>query len=59
MKVKDDLEDWDYSKDEDNALNSVPEVEYAVDNNWKLLNQQPAYDNMINAEVHLQLGEKA
>lgn len=31
------------------------EVEEAVDANGKLLNQQPAYDRLLNAEVHMQV----
>jgi hypothetical protein len=35
----------------------VPEIEDTVDSNGKLLNQHPAYDQIINAEVSLQLGD--
>ena len=34
------------------------EVEDIVDSTRKLINQQPAYDQIINAEVQLQLGEE-
>ena len=34
------------------------EVEDIVDSTGKLINQQPAYDQIINAEVQLQLGEE-
>ena len=34
------------------------EVEHIVDSTGKLINQQPAYDQIINAEVQLQLGEE-
>jgi hypothetical protein len=35
----------------------VPEIEDTVDANGRLLDQQPTYDRIINAEVHLQLGD--
>ncbi len=35
----------------------VPDIEDMVDSSGRLLNQQPAYDRLINAEVQLQLGE--
>ena len=34
------------------------EVEDIVDSTGKLINQQPAYDQIINAEAQLQLGEE-
>ena len=34
------------------------EVEDIVDSTGKRINQQPAYDQIINAEVQLQLGEE-
>ena len=34
------------------------EVEHIDDSTGKLINQQPAYDQIINAEVQLQLGEE-
>ena len=45
---------------EDNEQQEQPtfEVEDIVDCTGKLLNQQPAYDQIINAEVQLQLGEE-
>jgi hypothetical protein len=36
----------------------VPEIEDVVDSNGRLLEQQPAYDMLINAEVQLQLGNE-
>ena len=35
-----------------------PEVEDTVDSTGKVLNQQPAYDKLINAEILLQLDDK-
>ena len=34
------------------------ELEDIVDSSGKLINQQPAHDRIINAEVQLQLGEE-
>ena len=34
-----------------------PDSEDSVDHNGQLLNQHPAYDRLLNAEVQLQLGE--
>ena len=47
-------------KYEDHEQQEQPtlEVEDIVDSNGKLINQQPAYDQIINAEVQLQLGEE-
>ena len=35
-----------------------PDIEDSVNHNGWLLNQHPAYDRLLNAEVQLQLGEK-
>ena len=49
-----------FKKYEDHEQQEQPthEVEDIVDSTGKLINQQPAYDQIINAEVHLQLGEE-
>ena len=48
-----------FEKYEDHEQQEKPmlEVEDIVDSTGKLINQQPAYDQMINAEVQLQLEE--
>jgi hypothetical protein len=51
-------EDWDYYEDDDEAPRTVPDIEDIVDSKGKLLNQQLAYDRLINSEVQLQLGEE-
>jgi hypothetical protein len=51
-------EDWDYYEDDDKAPRTVPNIEDIVDSKGKLLDQQPAYDRLINSEVQLQLGEE-
>jgi hypothetical protein len=38
--------------------NLMPDIEDTVDSNGRLLDQQPAYDTMINAEIQLQQGEE-
>ena len=47
-------------KYEDHEQQEQPtlEVEDIVDSTGKLINEQPAYDQIINAEVQLQLGEE-
>ena len=46
-----------YEDHEQQELRTL-EVEDIVDSTGKLINQQPAYDQIINAEVQLQLGEE-
>ena len=36
----------------------IPEVEDAVDSSGRLINQQPMYDRIINAEVQMQNGNE-
>ena len=33
-------------------------IKYSVDANWILIDQQPAHNKMLNAEVNIQLDEK-
>ena len=49
-----------FEKYEDHEQQEQPtlEVEDIVDSTGKLINQQPAYDQIINTEVQLQLGEE-
>ena len=49
-----------FKKHEDHEQQEQPtiEVENIVDSTGMLINQQPAYDQIINAEVQLQLGEE-
>ena len=54
---KSDPDDEEESVEEDENSDSMPEVEDIVDSTGKLLDQQPAYDKLINAEVLLQLGD--
>ena len=44
--------------DDDEHERVVPEIEDVVDSTGKVLDQQPAYDRIINSEVQLQLGEE-
>ena len=55
--VTDDDDNWEEYEDSDEPARIVPDVEDAVDANGRLLNQQPAYDRLINAEVQLQQGD--
>ena len=52
------LDDFEEYEDEDEMARIVPDIEDTVDNNGKLLNQQPAYDRILNSEVSLQIGEE-
>jgi hypothetical protein len=54
-----DLDDNEFEEyeDDDEPKRTVPDIEDMVDANGKLLNQQPAYDKILNSEVSLQLGE--
>ncbi len=45
-------------EDDDEEPRIIPEVEDTVDSNGRLLEQQPMYDKLINAEVALQLGDE-
>ena len=49
-----------HEKYEDHEQQEHPtlEVEDIVDSTGKLINQQPAYNQIINAEVQVQLGEE-
>ena len=49
---------FDVYEDDDENKRVIPEVEDMVDATGKLLNQHPAYDRIINAEVALQLEEE-
>jgi hypothetical protein len=55
--TSDNEEDWEEYEDPDEPARTVPEIEDTVDVRGHLLNQQPAYDKLINAEVQLQLGD--
>ena len=46
---------WEEYSDEQQFQVNIPDVEEAVDANGKWLNQQPAYDRLINSEVHIQV----
>ena len=55
--AKDDDDTWEEYEDADERARTVPEIEDTVDAGGRLLNQQPAYDKLINAKVQLQLGD--
>ena len=46
--------DFEPYEDDDEVARIVPDIEDIIDKDGKLLDQQPAYDTMINAEVRLQ-----
>ena len=41
-------------EDEDEPAKPIPDIEETVDTNGRVLNQLPAYDRLLNAEVQLQ-----
>ena len=49
---------WEEYSDDDELPRQIPDIEDTVDATGKLICQQPAYDKLINAEVHLQHGNK-
>ena len=49
---------WEEYSDDDELPRQIPDIEDTVDATGKLICQQPAYDRLINAEVHLQHGDK-
>ena len=49
-------ESKEYENDDETAI-TIPENEDATDINGRLINQQPAYDKIINAEVQLPIGD--
>jgi hypothetical protein len=51
---RDDFEEYE---DDNELARVVPGIEDTVNAHGKLLNQHPAYDQIINAEVSLQLGD--
>ena len=53
----DEFDDFDEYEDDDEEARVVPDIEDTVDANGKLFNQQPVYDQIINAEVSLQMGD--
>lgn len=50
--------DFEEYADDDEDPRVIPETEDSVDLRGRLIDQQPAYDRLINAEVQLQLDDK-
>ena len=53
-----DDNEWEEAYDNDEDARVIPDVEDTVDSTGRLINQQPLYDRLINAEVQLQLGDQ-
>ena len=53
----DDDKFYDPYEDDEQPQFTTPDIEDTVDSTGKLLNQCPAYDRMINAEVQMQIGD--
>ena len=45
-------------EDDNEELRTVTDIEDLVDSNGRLINHQPTYNCLLNAEVQLQLGEE-
>jgi hypothetical protein len=59
MKGNPDTTEPDYDNDDDNEpAGDLPDIEDILDSTGKVLNQQPMWDNLINAEILLQQGDK-
>ena len=56
--LKDEEDSFEEYADDDQDPRIVPETEDTVDANGRLLDQQPLYDRLINAEVQLQLEDE-
>ena len=52
-----ELKTFDQYEDDNEPIHPSAEIEDTVDTNGKILNQLPAYDNVLNAEVQMQLDE--
>jgi hypothetical protein len=55
--VIDDDKEWEEYEDDNEATRIIPDIKEAVDANGRLINQQPAYDKLINSKVSLQQGD--
>ena len=54
----DDDNDLEEYSDDHEPARVIPDIEDTVDSQGRLINQQPVYDRILNAEVSLQLGEE-
>ena len=52
-----EMKTFDHYEDDDEPMHPIAEIEDTVDTNGKILNQLPAYDMLLNAEVQMQLDE--
>ena len=51
-------DDWEEYEDEVEEPRQIPDIEDIVDNKGNFLDQQPAYDKLINTKVNIQIGDK-
>ena len=51
--TKPDNNNWEAHEDDDEIDRTVLDIEYSVDAAGSLLNQQPAYDRLLHAEVQI------
>eukprot|EP00957_Ditylum_brightwellii_P074774 5682430-Ditylum_brightwellii.AAC.1 len=50
---------YEECEDDDEPVRVTPGIKDSVDATGQLLNTMPAYDQLLNAEVSLQLGDEA
>jgi len=58
VRDEEESDEFEEYEDDDEKARVVPDIEDTVDATGKLLNQMPAYDRILHAEVSLQLGEE-
>ena len=54
---KEEIPEFKEYEDDDEIAITIPENEDAIDANGRLINQQQAYDKIINSEVQLPIGD--
>ena len=52
-----DDDPWEEYHDNEQFQVNIPDIEEAVDASGKLINQQPAYDKVLNMEVQMQFND--
>ena len=58
MIANSDDDEWAPYVDPDEPAKPIPSMDNIVDSTGRLINQQPAYDCLLNAEVQLQVGDR-
>ena len=56
LQKSDNVEQWEEYEENDKVALIVPYIKYSVDAAGQMLNQQPAYNRLIHAEVQTKKG---